>query len=54
VVATNRRFALRHRREADALEQVLQVFDPGRIVLSAIHAVIGITGILVMRRLPAQ
>ena len=32
----------------------LQVFDPGRIALSAIHAVIGITGILVMRRLPAE
>jgi hypothetical protein len=31
-----------------------QVFDPGRIVLSAIHAVIGITGILVLRRLPAE
>ena len=31
----------------------LQLFDPGRLVLSAIHAVIGITGILVLRRLPA-
>ncbi|HZF28285.1 MAG TPA: hypothetical protein VE907_04150 [Gammaproteobacteria bacterium] len=31
----------------------LQVFDTGRIVLSTIHAVIGITGILVLRRLPA-
>lgn len=31
----------------------LQVFDAGRIVLSTIHAVIGITGILVLRRLPA-
>lgn len=29
----------------------LQVFDGGRIVLSAIHAVIGVTGILVLRRL---
>ena len=32
----------------------LQVFDTGRIVLSTIHAVIGITGILVLRRLPAE
>ncbi|HEX5047283.1 MAG TPA: hypothetical protein VFX89_09205 [Gammaproteobacteria bacterium] len=32
----------------------LQLFDPGRIVLTAIHAIIGITGILVLRRLPAQ
>jgi hypothetical protein len=31
-----------------------QVFDGGRIVLSAIHAVIGITGILVLRRRPAE
>lgn len=31
----------------------LQVFDSGRLVLSAIHAAIGITGILVLRRLPA-
>ena len=28
----------------------LQVFDTGRIVLSSIHAVIGITGIVVLRR----
>jgi hypothetical protein len=32
----------------------LQVFDAGRIVLSAIHAAIGITGILVLRRLPRE
>ena len=32
----------------------LQVFDTGRIVLSTIHAVIGITGILVLRRLPTE
>ncbi|HET7608383.1 MAG TPA: hypothetical protein VFL84_06880 [Gammaproteobacteria bacterium] len=32
----------------------LQVFDGGRIVLSAIHAVIGVTGILVLRRLPTE
>jgi hypothetical protein len=31
----------------------LQLFDGGRIVLSAIHAAIGITGILVLRRLRA-
>jgi len=30
----------------------LQVFDTGRIVLSTIHAVIGISGILIVRRLP--
>jgi hypothetical protein len=29
----------------------LQVFDSGRIALSTIHAVIGITGILILRRL---
>src|SRR5262245_20632455 len=32
----------------------LQVFDTGRIVLSTIHAAIGITGILILRRLPAS
>ena len=32
----------------------MYLFNPGRIVLSAIHAVIGITGILVLRRLPAE
>ncbi len=32
----------------------LQVFDVGRLVLTAIHAAIGITGILVLRRLPAE
>jgi len=32
----------------------LQVFDIGRIVLSTIHAVIGISGIVVLRRLRAQ
>ena len=31
----------------------LQVFVVGRIVLSAIHAVIGISGIVILRRLPA-
>jgi hypothetical protein len=31
----------------------LQVFDAGRIVLSSIHAVIGVSGILILRRLPA-
>ena len=31
----------------------LQLFDPGRIVLSAIHAAIGISGIVILRRLPA-
>jgi hypothetical protein len=31
----------------------LHVFDQGRIVLSAIHAAIGITGIVILRRLPA-
>ena len=31
----------------------LQIYDPGRLVLSTIHAVIGITGFLVLRRLPA-
>jgi hypothetical protein len=31
----------------------LHVFDTGRIVLSAIHAVIGISGIVILRRLPA-
>ena len=31
----------------------LQVFDTGRIVLSAIHAAIGISGIVILRRLPA-
>ena len=31
----------------------LHVFDTGRIVLSAIHAVIGVTGIVILRRLPA-
>ena len=30
----------------------LQVFDTGRIVLSTIHAVIGISGIVILRRLP--
>jgi hypothetical protein len=30
----------------------LHVFDTGRIVLSAIHAVIGISGIVILRRLP--
>jgi hypothetical protein len=30
----------------------LHVFDAGRIVLSAIHAVIGISGIVILRRLP--
>ncbi len=30
----------------------LQVFDPGRIVLTAIHAAIGISGIVILRRLP--
>jgi hypothetical protein len=29
-----------------------QVFDTGRLVLSTIHAVIGISGILILRRLP--
>jgi len=32
----------------------LQVFDVGRIVLTTIHAVIGITGILILRRLRAE
>jgi hypothetical protein len=32
----------------------LQVFDPGRIALSTIHAAIGITGILVLRGLRAH
>jgi hypothetical protein len=32
----------------------LQVFDTGRIVLSTIHAAIGITGILILRRLRAE
>ena len=32
----------------------LQVFDVGRIVLSTIHATIGITGILILRRLRAE
>lgn len=31
----------------------LHVLDTGRIVLSAIHAAIGISGILILRRLPA-
>ena len=31
----------------------LHVLDTGRIVLSAIHAVIGISGIVILRRLPA-
>jgi hypothetical protein len=31
-----------------------QDFEPGRFVLSAIHAVIGVTGILILRRLPAS
>jgi hypothetical protein len=31
----------------------LHVFDTGRIVLSTIHAVIGISGIVILRRLPA-
>lgn len=30
----------------------LHVFDTGRIVLTAIHAVIGISGIVILRRLP--
>jgi hypothetical protein len=30
----------------------MQVFDAGRIVLSTIHAVIGISGIVILRRLP--
>ena len=30
----------------------LHVFDTGRIVLSSIHAVIGISGIVILRRLP--
>ena len=30
----------------------LQVFDTGRIVLTTIHAVIGITGIVILRRSP--
>jgi hypothetical protein len=32
----------------------LQVFDVGRVVLSTIHAVIGISGILILRRLRAE
>jgi hypothetical protein len=32
----------------------LHVFDVGRIVLSSIHAVIGITGILMLRRLRVE
>jgi hypothetical protein len=32
----------------------LQVFDVGRVVLSSIHAVIGISGILILRRLSAE
>jgi hypothetical protein len=32
----------------------LHVFDVGRVVLSTIHAVIGISGILVLRRLRAE
>jgi hypothetical protein len=31
----------------------LQVFDTGRIVLTSIHAVIGVSGVLLLRRLPA-
>jgi hypothetical protein len=31
----------------------LHVFDSGRIVLSAIHAAIGISGTVILRRLPA-
>ncbi|HET8696412.1 MAG TPA: hypothetical protein VFO94_02935 [Gammaproteobacteria bacterium] len=31
-----------------------QVFDPGRIALSAIHLLIGVTGIVILRRLPAS
>lgn len=36
------------------LVSTLQVFDAGRLFLSAIHAIIGIAGILVLRRLRAQ
>jgi hypothetical protein len=32
----------------------LHVFDVGRLVLSAIHVVIGVSGILIVRRLPAE
>jgi hypothetical protein len=32
----------------------LRVFDGGRLVLSTIHAVIGISGILILRRLRAE
>ncbi len=31
----------------------LHVFDTGRIVLTAIHAAIGISGLVILRRLPA-
>jgi hypothetical protein len=31
----------------------LHVFDPGRIVLTAIHAAIGLSGFVILRRLPA-
>jgi hypothetical protein len=31
----------------------LQIFDTGRVVLSAIHLVIGVSGIVILRRLPA-
>jgi hypothetical protein len=34
------------------LVSTLQVVDTGRIVLSTIHAVIGISGIVILRRLP--
>jgi hypothetical protein len=31
----------------------LHVFDTGRIVLTTIHAAIGISGLVILRRLPA-
>jgi hypothetical protein len=34
------------------LVSTLHVFDTGRIVLSTLHAVIGISGIVILRRLP--
>jgi hypothetical protein len=31
----------------------LQILDVGRIVLSAVHLAIGVSGIMILRRLPA-
>jgi len=35
----------------DAVSTV-RVFDPGRLILSAIHVAIGVAGIMILRRLP--